>query len=69
MGVARALLMRVEESAREAACAAVELHVSERNADGVALYEATGYLQVGVELEYYGPREDAFRYRKILTYP
>ena len=65
-GVARALLMRVEESAREAGCSAVELHVSERNADGVALYEAAGYAQMGVEPQYYGREEDAFRYRKEL---
>jgi ribosomal protein S18 acetylase RimI-like enzyme len=63
-GVARALLMRVEESAREAACSAVELHVSERNAAGLALYEAAAYTKVGVEAEYYGRREDALRYRK-----
>jgi ribosomal protein S18 acetylase RimI-like enzyme len=66
MGVARALLMRVEESAREAGCAAIELHVSERNAGGLALYEAAQYVRVGVEAEYYGRREDAFRYRKGL---
>ena len=65
MGVARALLMRVEESAREAGCAAVELHVSERNADGLALYAAAGYARVGIEPEYYGRGEDAFRYRKL----
>ena len=64
MGVARTLLMRAEESAREAECAAVELHVSERNADGLALYETAGYARVGVEPEYYGRGEDAFRYRK-----
>ena len=68
IGVARALLMRVEESAQEAGCAAIELHVSERNVDGVALYEAAGYVRMGVEPEYYGRREDAFRYRKILTH-
>jgi ribosomal-protein-alanine N-acetyltransferase len=66
MGVARALLERVEASAREAGCGAVELHVSERNAAGVALYDATGYAKTGVEEEYYGRREDAFRYRKAL---
>lgn len=66
-GVARQLLMRVEESAREAGCAAIELHVSERNAAGLALYEAAEYVRIGVEAEYYGRREDAFRYRKLLT--
>ncbi len=63
-GVARALLARVEESAREAGCAAVELHVSERNEDGLRLYESAGYLRVGVEAAYYGRGEDGFRYRK-----
>jgi ribosomal protein S18 acetylase RimI-like enzyme len=66
MGVARELLMRVEESAREAGCAAIELHVSERNAAGLALYEAAEYVRTGVDAEYYGRREDAFRYRKAL---
>jgi ribosomal protein S18 acetylase RimI-like enzyme len=66
LGVARQLLMRVEESAREAGCTAIELHVSERNAAGLALYEAAEYLRIGVDAEYYGRREDAFRYRKEL---
>jgi ribosomal protein S18 acetylase RimI-like enzyme len=66
-GVARQLLMRVEESAREAGCVAIELHVSERNPGGLALYESGGYARIGVEPEYYGRREDAFRYRKVLA--
>jgi len=67
MGVARQLLIRVEESAREAGCAAIELHVSEQNPDGLALYESAQYLRVDLEPEYYGRGEDAFRYRKNLT--
>jgi len=67
MGVARQLLIRVEESAREAGCAAIELHVSERNSDGLALYEAAQYLRIDLEPEYYGRGENAFRYRKNLT--
>jgi ribosomal-protein-alanine N-acetyltransferase len=66
MGVARQLLMRVEESAREAGCAAVELHVSERNEGALAMYVASGFVQAGVEPEYYGRGEDAFRYRKVI---
>ena len=66
MGVARQLLMRMEESAREAGCSAIELHVSERNAGGLALYDAAGYVRTGVDAEYYGRRENAFRYRKAL---
>ena len=66
MGVARALLARLEESAREAGSVEIELHVSERNADGLALYEATGYERIGLEPQYYGRDEAAFRYRKAL---
>jgi ribosomal-protein-alanine N-acetyltransferase len=66
MGLARALLTRLEESASNAACTEIELHVSERNADGLDLYEATGYERIGLEPEYYGRNEAAFRYRKRL---
>jgi len=68
MGVARQLLSRVEDSALAAGCAAIELHVSERNAAGLALYEAAQYARVGVVTEYYGRRENAFRYRKTLAH-
>jgi len=64
MGVARELLARLEESARAAGCHGIGLHVSERNAAGLALYEQAGYERSGVDAEYYGRREDAFRYRK-----
>jgi len=66
MGVARQLLMRVEESAREAGCTAVELHVSERNAEALAMYEAAGFVRLSVEPKYYGRNEDGFRYRKAI---
>ena len=65
-GVARQLLMRVEESARLAGCSAIELHVSERNADAMALYAAAGYAQFGVAAAFYGRNEDGLRYRKLL---
>jgi len=65
-GVARQLLLRVEESARQAECTAIELHVSERNADALALYAAAGYAQFGVEAGFYGRDEDGLRYRKVL---
>ncbi len=65
-GVARALLGRVEESAREAGREAVVLHVSERNEDALALYETAGYGKVGVEVGYYGRGEDGWSYRKEL---
>jgi ribosomal protein S18 acetylase RimI-like enzyme len=66
-GVARQLLMRVEESARQATCSAIELHVSERNANAMALYAAAGYAQFGVEAGFYGRNENGLRYRKMLA--
>jgi ribosomal protein S18 acetylase RimI-like enzyme len=69
MGAARALLHQLEVSAAASGCQEIELHVSERNADGVALYVATGYERIGLEPEYYGHDENAFRYRKILRSP
>ena len=65
-GVARQLLTGVESSAVEAGCAAIELHVSERNSDALALYERAGYLRLGTQPQYYGRREDAFLYGKPL---
>jgi ribosomal protein S18 acetylase RimI-like enzyme len=67
MGVARELMLRVEESARDAGCAAIELHVAARNMDALALYEGAGFVQVGVEREFYGKGADGFRYRKRLS--
>jgi ribosomal-protein-alanine N-acetyltransferase len=66
-GVARQLLARVEESAREAGCSAIELHVSERNVDALALYAAAGYVQFGVESGFYGRGEDGLRWRKTVS--
>jgi len=65
-GVARQLLARLEESAREAGCSAIELHVSERNADAMELYASAGYAQFGVDAGFYSHSEDGLRYRKLL---
>jgi ribosomal protein S18 acetylase RimI-like enzyme len=66
MGVARELMLRMEESAREAGCAAIELHVAARNEDALGLYEGAGFVRVDVEREFYGLGVDGFRYRKGL---
>ena len=65
-GVARALLARMEESAREAGCTAIELHVAADNSEALALYEGFGFARSGVDREFYGRGSDAFRYRKLL---
>ncbi len=66
IGLVRRLLARTEESAREAGCEALELHVSERNVEAIVLYVSAGYERVGVEPGYYGQGEDGLRLRKIL---
>ena len=66
LGVGRALLHRLEESARAANCTQIDLHVSERNRAALAMYEAAGFVHIRVEAGYYGRGEDAFRYRKAL---
>ena len=65
--VAGALLERVEDSSDEAGCLAVELHVAEGNDGAVGLYERAGYTRLGMVQGYYGPCENAFRYRKGLA--
>ena len=67
LGIARQLLERVEESALEAGRSAIELHVAARNMEALALYEAHGFSQTGVDHQYYGLGQDALRYRKALT--
>ena len=66
MGIARQLLLSVEESARAADCATLELHVAEKNREAQALYESAGFARCGVDLEYYGHGQDGLRYRKVL---
>jgi ribosomal protein S18 acetylase RimI-like enzyme len=65
-GVARQLLAGVESSATEAGCTSIELHVSERNSEALALYQTAGYVHLAIQPQYYGRREDAFLYRKQL---
>jgi len=67
MGAARALLQRVEESARQAECSAIELHVAAQNPDAMSLYEGFGFERCGIDREFYGRGMDAFRYRKRLV--
>jgi [ribosomal protein S18]-alanine N-acetyltransferase len=65
-GVARELLERIEESAREANAATLWLHVDKINDAAIALYENRGFLPVGEEANYYAPGRGALLYRKAL---
>ena len=66
-GVARELLRHLEESASAAKRPAMELHVSQRNVDALALYELSGYKRIGALRDFYGKGQDGFRYWKPLT--
>ena len=65
-GVGRALLERIEESAREADAPMLWLHVDKTNATAIGLYESHGFLPVGEEANYYAPGRGALLYRKAL---
>lgn len=65
-GMARMLLKRAEESAREAGKSKMVLHVSERNAAAITLYEGCGYERMGFAPAMYGVNENGFRYDKAL---
>lgn len=63
-GVARALLARAEESARERGAVAIRLEVREDNGAAIALYRKCGYDVVGRTADYYQDHSDALRMQK-----
>lgn len=68
-GIGRELLHRIEDSACAAGAQAVWLHVQERNANAIRLYEENGYLNEGREEDYYAPGHAALIYGKPLGAP
>lgn len=63
-GVARALLARAEEGARERGAVAMRLEVRSDNAPAIALYRRSGYEVVGRTADYYEDHSDALRMQK-----
>jgi len=63
-GVARALLVRAEQGARERGAVAMRLEVREDNAPAIALYRRCGYQVVARTAEYYQDGSDALRMQK-----
>ena len=64
-GIARALLLRLEQEMRQRQVASLTLEVRASNLDAQALYAALGYQEVGCRPNYYlHPREDALILRK-----
>lgn len=66
-GVGRALLSRIEDSARAAGAAQIWLHVQAANAAAIHLYEARGYLCQGRRENYYPEGRAALIYAKTLS--
>lgn len=66
-GVARELLRRLENAAREAGASTIWLHVAEENAAAIRLYESRGYLRQGSEENFYAQDIDALIYAKALA--
>jgi ribosomal-protein-alanine N-acetyltransferase len=63
-GVGRELLQRLEQSARDAGAAAIELHVDTTNAGAIQLYESQGYRQWGARDNFYAQGRPAYLYKK-----
>lgn len=65
-GVGLELLHRLEDSAREAGCRFMWLHVDVENAAAIGLYEREGYERKGTRADYYGAGRAAAVYSKML---
>jgi len=60
LGIASALLGRLEETARSEDCEFITLEVRKSNLNAIGLYSRLGYKQVGVRKNFYSkPTEDA----------
>jgi ribosomal-protein-alanine N-acetyltransferase len=66
-GLAQAMMALVEQQARAAGCAAMELHVSVENEGAIAFYEREGYARVRVVKSFYGAGHHAFLYSKKIA--
>jgi ribosomal protein S18 acetylase RimI-like enzyme len=68
-GIGAELLIRAEASARSARARIIELHVDEKNAAAIRLYESRGYARQGREEHYYARHRAAYVYAKPLSIP
>lgn len=64
-GLARRMLTRIEESAREAGCERVILETGDRQPEAIALYEAAGYTRIE-DFGYYAGEEGVLSFAKPL---
>jgi GNAT superfamily N-acetyltransferase len=64
-GVARRMLARIEESAREAGCHRLILETGGRQPEAIALYESAGYTRIE-DFGYYKDHADVLSFAKPL---
>jgi ribosomal-protein-alanine acetyltransferase len=66
-GVARRLLMAIEQEAYEHECVYLRLEVRRDNAAAIALYKSHGFREFGIYRDYYADHMEALRLEKRLT--
>jgi GNAT superfamily N-acetyltransferase len=64
-GLARRLLTKIEDSAREAGCRRVILETGDRQPEAIALYESAGYERIE-DFGYYAGEEGVLSYAKAV---
>jgi ribosomal-protein-alanine N-acetyltransferase len=65
--IAREFMRQIEQWSEERGASAMMLEVEHTNAAAISLYQALGYLQISVRMNYYGPGSDALVMRKEFT--
>src|SRR5215469_10622018 len=66
-GIASALLVAAEKTARSRNCQWLRLEVHEKNRAAIKVYRKAGYHEFGRHRQYYHDRGDALRFEKRLT--
>ena len=66
-GIAREFMRQIEQWSEERGASAMMLEVEHTNAAAIELYQALGYMQISVRMNYYGPGSDALVMRKEFT--
>jgi ribosomal-protein-alanine N-acetyltransferase len=66
-GIAREFMRQIEQWSEERGASAMMLEVEHTNAAAIELYQALGYMQISVRMNYYGLGNDALVMRKEFT--
>lgn len=68
-GLARRMMLQIEDEARDAGCGTMGLHVSVENESAMLFYEREGYVRTHTVADFYGPELDAYVYEKTIKSP